>query len=152
MDLAAPIWIFELCVVAHYHDNELIFIYLYFHMVFNNSSLFMSSLTMLLRTTNNDQLFIYFMFSYGFQYFITWPSHCYTHYQRRLTLFFSLCFHIVVNNSSLIKSMTNLIRFNINSMDMKRHMLMCFFIFMLISREKEWGSDKDGVVIMKKGK
>jgi hypothetical protein len=49
-------------------------------------------------------------------------------------------------------STSNLIWFNINYMDMKRHMLMCFFIFMLVSRENEWGRYKDGIKIMKEGK
>jgi hypothetical protein len=34
-------------------------------------------------------------------------------------------------------------------MDMKRHMLIYFFISMLMDREKEWGSYKMEVVIRK---
>jgi hypothetical protein len=34
-------------------------------------------------------------------------------------------------------------------MHMKRHMLIYFFIFMLIDREKEWGSYKMEVIIKK---
>jgi len=34
-------------------------------------------------------------------------------------------------------------------MDMKRQMLSCFFISMLVDREKEWGSYKMEVVIKK---
>jgi hypothetical protein len=29
-------------------------------------------------------------------------------------------------------------------MEMERHMLICFFIFMLVGKEKEWGGCKDG--------
>jgi hypothetical protein len=52
------------------------------------------------------------------------------HYQSwSTTLFLFLCFHLVFNNSSLFMSM-NLISIIINIMDMKRHMLIVFFIFM----------------------
>jgi hypothetical protein len=34
-------------------------------------------------------------------------------------------------------------------MDMKRHILFCFFISMLMDREKEWGSYKIEIVIKK---
>jgi hypothetical protein len=34
-------------------------------------------------------------------------------------------------------------------MNMKRHILICFFIFMLIDREKEWDSYKMEVIIRK---
>jgi hypothetical protein len=34
-------------------------------------------------------------------------------------------------------------------MDMKRHMLICFFISMLVDGKKEWGSYKMEVVIRK---
>jgi hypothetical protein len=37
-------------------------------------------------------------------------------------------------------------------MDMKRHMLIFFFISMLVDREKEWDSYKKEVVIKKGGK
>ncbi len=50
---------------------------------------------------------------------------------------FSLCFHMVLNNSLLFMSMSNLILINLHFMDMKRHMLNFFFICMLIDREKE---------------
>jgi hypothetical protein len=49
-------------------------------------------------------------------------------------------------------SMLNLIWINIHLMNMKRHMLIYFFIFMLVDREKEWGSYKIEVVIKKNGK
>jgi hypothetical protein len=34
-------------------------------------------------------------------------------------------------------------------MDMKRHMLICFFISMLVNKAKKWGSYKMEVVIRK---
>jgi len=34
-------------------------------------------------------------------------------------------------------------------MDMKRHMLICFFIFMLVDKEKEWDIYKMKVVVKK---
>jgi len=37
-------------------------------------------------------------------------------------------------------------------MDMKRHMLIFFLIFMLVDREKKWDSYKMEVVIKKGGK
>jgi hypothetical protein len=37
-------------------------------------------------------------------------------------------------------------------MDIKRHMLICFFISMLVDREKEWGGHKMEVVIKKEMK
>jgi hypothetical protein len=37
-------------------------------------------------------------------------------------------------------------------MDMKRHMLICFFTSMLMDKEKEWGGYKMEVVIKKSGK
>jgi hypothetical protein len=43
---------------------------------------------------------------------------------------------MIINNSSLFMSMSNLISININIMNMKRHMLICFFIFMLVGKEK----------------
>jgi hypothetical protein len=47
-------------------------------------------------------------------------------------------------------SMLNLIYIiNIHFMDMKRCMLIIFFIFMLMDREKEWGSYKMEVIIRK---
>jgi hypothetical protein len=48
------------------------------------------------------------------------------------------------NNSSLFMSMSNLISININIMDMKRHMLICHFISMLVNKEKKWNSYNDG--------
>jgi hypothetical protein len=36
-------------------------------------------------------------------------------------------------------------------MDMKRHMLICFFISMLVDKEKKWDSYKMEVVIKKGG-
>ncbi len=44
---------------------------------------------------------------------------------------------MVSNNSSLFMSMLILILININFMEMERHMLICFFIFMLVGKEKE---------------
>ncbi len=51
---------------------------------------------------------------------------------------FSLSFHTVFNNLSLFMSMPNLIYIYIHFIDMKRHMLICFFIFMsmLVDSEK----------------
>ncbi len=68
-------------------------------------------------------------------YISTWaPPHCYT---LSATTFLLIMFpYDYINNSSLFKSMSNLILININVTDMKRHMLMYFFIFMLVS--KEW--------------
>jgi hypothetical protein len=37
-------------------------------------------------------------------------------------------------------------------MDMKKHMLFCFLISMLVDRIKEWGSYKMEVVIKKGGR
>jgi len=37
-------------------------------------------------------------------------------------------------------------------MDMKMHMLICFFISLLVDREKEWSSYKMEVVIKKGGR
>jgi hypothetical protein len=37
-------------------------------------------------------------------------------------------------------------------MDMKKHMLILFFISMLVDRKKEWGSYKMEVVIKKGGR
>jgi hypothetical protein len=37
-------------------------------------------------------------------------------------------------------------------MDMKKHMLICFFISILVDREKEWGSYKVDVVTKKGGR
>jgi hypothetical protein len=42
-------------------------------------------------------------------------------------------------------SMLNSIWININIMDMKRHILICILISMLVNREKDWGSYKDGI-------
>jgi hypothetical protein len=49
-------------------------------------------------------------------------------------------------------SMSNLILINIHFMDMKRHMLICFVISMLMDRKKKWGSYKMEVIIKKGGK
>ncbi len=54
------------------------------------------------------------------------------HYQS----FFLLCSHIIINNSSLFVSMSNLISININVMVVKRHILICLFIFMLVGKER----------------
>jgi len=35
-------------------------------------------------------------------------------------------------------------------MDMKKHMIICFFTSMLVDREKEWGGYKMEVVIKKR--
>jgi len=51
--------------------------------------------------------------------------------------FFPLCFHMVFKNSLLFMSMSNLILINLHFMDMKRHILIFFFICMLVDREKE---------------
>jgi hypothetical protein len=44
---------------------------------------------------------------------------------------------MIINNSSLFMSMSNLILININIMDMKRHMLICLFISMLMGIERD---------------
>jgi hypothetical protein len=49
-------------------------------------------------------------------------------------------------------SMSNLIEINIHFMNMKRHMLMCFFISMLVDRKKKRSSYKMEVVIRKGGR
>jgi hypothetical protein len=72
----------------------------------------------LLRITNDDQLF-----------------------------FFFLCFHMVFNNSLLFMSMSNLVLINMHFKDMKIHMLICFFISILANMEKEWGGYKMKVII-----
>jgi len=46
-------------------------------------------------------------------------------------------------------SMSNLILINIDFVDMERHMLICFFISMLVGREKEWNNYKMKVFIKK---
>jgi hypothetical protein len=38
--------------------------------------------------------------------------------------------------SSLFMSMSNLISINVYNMDIKRHMLICVFIFMLVGKER----------------
>ncbi len=55
------------------------------------------------------------------------------HYQWRFS--FVLCSHMIINYSSLFMSMSNFILININIMDMKRHMLICFFISILVGKE-----------------
>ncbi len=52
-------------------------------------------------------------------------------------LYIFLCFQTIFNNSLLFMSMSNLILINIHFVDMERHMLICFFISMLVDREKE---------------
>jgi hypothetical protein len=49
-------------------------------------------------------------------------------------------------------STSNLIYINIHLVDMKRSMLIYFFLFMLMEKEKEWGSYKMDVVIKKSGR
>jgi hypothetical protein len=49
-------------------------------------------------------------------------------------------------------SMSNLIKINIHFMDMKRDMLICFFISMLVDKEKEWGGYIMEIVIKKEMK
>jgi hypothetical protein len=44
---------------------------------------------------------------------------------------------MVFNGLLLFMFMSNLILTNINIMDMKKHMLICLFIFMLVGEEKE---------------
>jgi hypothetical protein len=46
-------------------------------------------------------------------------------------------------------SMSNLILNNMHFMDMKRYLLICFFISMLTGKEKEQGSYKMEVIIRK---
>jgi hypothetical protein len=55
----------------------------------------------------------------------------------------------VFNNSSLFMSMLNLILTNTHLMEMIKHMLIYFFIFMLVDREKERDNYKMEVVIKK---
>jgi len=57
-----------------------------------------------------------------------------THYQWQSTFFFLMVF----SNSLLFISMLKLILINIHFMDMKRCMLICFLIAMLVDKEKEW--------------
>jgi intracellular septation protein A len=59
-------------------------------------------------------------------------------YQWESTYFFLMFF----NNSSLFKSMSNLIWTNINIMDLKKYMLICLFISMLMYGKK-WYNHKD---------
>jgi hypothetical protein len=61
----------------------------------------------------------------------TWAT-CY--YALLAILFFLLCSHMIINNSSIFMSMLNFILFNINIMDMKKHINMCLFMFMLVSK------------------
>jgi len=44
---------------------------------------------------------------------------------------------MIINNSSLFISMSILISININFVDMKRHMLIYHFIFMLVGTERD---------------
>jgi hypothetical protein len=43
---------------------------------------------------------------------------------------------MIIDNSSLFMSMSNLISININMMDMERHMLIDLFISMLVGKER----------------
>jgi hypothetical protein len=43
---------------------------------------------------------------------------------------------MIIDNSSLFMSMSNLISSNINMMDMERHMLICLYISMLMGKER----------------
>jgi hypothetical protein len=43
---------------------------------------------------------------------------------------------MIMNNSSLFISMLNLIPIIMNIIDMKRHMLICLFISMLLHKER----------------
>ncbi len=52
-------------------------------------------------------------------------------------LSFLLCSHMMINNSSLFMSMSNVISINVNIMDMKMHMLICLLISMLVSIERD---------------
>jgi hypothetical protein len=56
---------------------------------------------------------------------------------------------MVFKNSLLFMSMSNLILINLHFMGMKRHILIYFFICMLVDREKELDSYKMKVVIRK---
>ncbi len=64
----------------------------------------------------------------------TWASHCYT---LPLTISFLLFSHMIINNLSLFMSMSNSISINISIMDMKRYILICLFISMLVSKERD---------------
>jgi hypothetical protein len=44
---------------------------------------------------------------------------------------------MIITNLSLFVSMSNLISIIINIMDMETHMLICLFIFMLVSKERD---------------
>jgi len=44
---------------------------------------------------------------------------------------------MIINNLSLFVSMSNLISININIMDMKTHMVICLFIFILVGKERD---------------
>jgi hypothetical protein len=59
---------------------------------------------------------------------------------------------MIFNNSSSFMSMSNLIQINIHFMEMKRHMLICFLICILMDREKEWDSFKMEVIIREGGR
>jgi hypothetical protein len=68
----------------------------------------------------------------------TWAPHCYA-LPMMIFLFIMFLYdypYMIINNSPLFTSMSNLILININIMDMKRHMLICLFIFMLVGNEK----------------
>ncbi len=64
---------------------------------------------------------------------------CITNVDQLFFLLF-LCFHLFFNSSSLFMSISKLIWININITDTKRHILICFFISMLMGKRKEWGS------------
>jgi hypothetical protein len=67
---------------------------------------------------------------------------------------------MTTNNSSSFMSTSNLILININITDIKRHMLVCLFIFMLVGNErdeiiikiKDSYQDRNEVVIRKEVK
>jgi hypothetical protein len=44
---------------------------------------------------------------------------------------------MMINNSSLFMSMSNVISINVNIMDMKMHMLICLLISMLVSIKRD---------------
>ncbi len=65
-------------------------------------------------------------------------AHCYWSYIYIYIYFFF--FSYVFNSSSLFMSISKLIWININIMDMKRHMLHCLLVSMLVGKKNEWDS------------
>jgi len=55
------------------------------------------------------------------------------HHQWQFSFLWCSC--MIINHSSLFMSMSNFILININIMDMQRHMLIWFFISMLVGKE-----------------